>query len=472
MSEEATKLQIIQRLTGTIAEPILSHESGMNLMLNNPDVTAMLMLDTIQTYPVFLLALELKMADSAIPGALDQKLPNLKPTPQQRQALGDELAVIKIQLLSSFTVDSAQQVQNAPTTAAATSSGITTTEVPPPPKAAKRSEIGTAGAASRQLTNAPSDYDVDVAMATYRPSLTSAAHSAPLQGLYPHTMQQHFGHSVQQGFSLPPAFQNPMGHSHVPHMPSPHSTLPGHPLPQSIQQHLTGLSRNFPFQHSFPRFEMPPPPQSELEHESAEDAQARRDTRGKIIIRTFKLLVAHHEPNKVPAWSETLAKSLTNSRHHFGDSQEAAHIHLITCDMRTTEPHLLAHLIQTKGSWPEPDGPSAAVWFEIAKGNFQHWSRRMIRPLLTAAVDTWQRRMECLNKEPRGSRPAFGLTELDKELEKIDSMDVKWLINTTSKKANFNNNFNNNNNKKDNNKDKKNKKDKKHKKGKDESDSD
>jgi len=54
----------------------------MNLMLNNPDVTAMLMLDPSQTYPVFLLALELKNADAAIPGALDQKLPNLKPSPQ------------------------------------------------------------------------------------------------------------------------------------------------------------------------------------------------------------------------------------------------------------------------------------------------------------------------------------------------------------------------------------------------------
>jgi len=36
---EATKLQIHQRLKGTIAESILSHESGMNLMPNNPDGT-------------------------------------------------------------------------------------------------------------------------------------------------------------------------------------------------------------------------------------------------------------------------------------------------------------------------------------------------------------------------------------------------------------------------------------------------
>jgi len=50
--------------------------------------------------------------------------------------------------------------------------------------------------------------------------------------------------------------------------------------------------------------------------------------------------------------------------------------------------------------------------------------------------------MEVLCKEPRGSRKFFTLQQLDEELEKITSMDLKWLA--TKKTKNSSNQKNNN----------------------------
>jgi len=419
------------RLTGTPAEPLLNNPEASAVLLLNGGLAGILMEHPAEWIRIVEDSVKEGAHESA-PGSVDDFLPGARPSPTFKHELDAQLQDIAAELSKVAT----EQASSA-------ARGVS----PEPLVEHQAAPLPSAQSGSRLIISPPRHAGP---MSGFRASMVPMASMAPVEApnkaprisLMSAPGPQIRSHPQQTSGLLamyaakPPTIGSLAATNQYAPLRFPGSgpLTQGIPAPSVVQQYAEQTMTRF---HQAPAVHLET--ESEIIAETPEDAQARRDTISTVIVRAFKLCVRHFEPNMVPSWTPMIAASLKNPRHHFGDSPEASHIQLIVSEMKALEKHVLAHLLQSQGVWPEP---TSEAWFQIERGHFEHWTRKLVRPILVAAVGKWQRHMEVLCKEPRGSRKFFTLQMLDEELEKITSLDLKWLA--TKKTKNSSNQKNNN----------------------------
>lgn len=431
------------RLKGTPAAPLLDNPEASAVLLLNVGLAGVVMEHPTTEWVRIVEEAVKEGAHESSQGSVDQYMPNARPSAEFQQELAAQLRGIAAEHHSN---NQAFKETTGPAPSAARS---ISPELVAEPQAATatgpmsgfRASLSHPPAVSKVPRNTitsspgPTLRSQQTLLAPYMQQGAIFANSPfthPLQGLST-------GYS-RDGKALPPPTHAPQPATFLP--PTSKETAPAQhyqsiPIPITFFHQSTqapSVAQQFA-QGAMPTFHQAPASYLQTASddvvETPEDAQARRDTTSTVIVRAFKLCVRQHEPNMVPAWTPMIATSLKNPRHFYGDSPEASHIQLIASEMHATESDLIPTLLENHGGWPMPE---KKVWFDMERKHFEHWTRKLVRPILAAAVDKWHRHMEVLCKEPRGSRKYLSMAQLDEELEKITAMDLKWLMNTTNKK--------------------------------------
>lgn len=192
-----------------------------------------------------------------------------------------------------------------------------------------------------------------------------------------------------------------------------HQLLAAKQLPQQSPLGTGPVVQNMGAQTSIPQSD------DRAEHERS----LRNKSAQKIIRDCFDEFIKEKRTNKAPRWGGRLVAALTNPRAPFGVGVASDSLDSALKDFQKEAPNLLQAIIKGDGQWPAADHAWAN---DLIHMGFATWTRRLVRPLLIALVDSWRRELSTLNDEARPS--AWLAEDLDKELRKMKDIDGEWLI--------------------------------------------
>jgi len=165
---------------------------------------------------------------------------------------------------------------------------------------------------------------------------------------------------------------------------------------------------------------------------NAERAQREKELRnmtaGSIIRAAIGEFVIERRTNMVPCWGGRLVPALRNPRQPFGVGAASDALDLSIRDFSKDCKNLLEEIVRNNGRWPVSDRP----WMnDLVHHAFALWTRRLVRPVLMALVDSWRRELASLNEEPRPS--PYLAQDLDKDLHALKDIQGDWYITPANK---------------------------------------